>query len=384
MTVRQKPADFVRFEFHPLANIFPLMEGETFQMFASDVAVHGVREPIGIFEGKILDGRNRYRASVQAEQDCPWEDLGQLDDPLAYVISLNLHRRHLDESQRSMVAARIATLPWGGDRSKAPIGALNQPDAAALLNVARRSVQRARIVQDKAEPEIAKLVDAGKLAVSKAASLATASPEVQRSVAEKINKGEKATNAVRQAKREALPEKVAQLPKGRYRVLYCDPPWEYDDARQTGDHLQSTSALHHYEDMSLDALKKLDVRSLAAPDAVMLMWATFPMLPEALELLAAWRFQYKQAFVWDKGHGALGNYHDSDAELLLIGMVGSCPIEVDTRIKQIQRIKRGRHSAKPEEWREIIDRLWPSGPRVELFRRGDVPANWKTWGAEAD
>jgi N6-adenosine-specific RNA methylase IME4 len=136
--------------------------------------------------------------------------------------------------------------------------------------------------------------------------------------------------------------------------------------------------------MTIEELTALDVASLAADDAVMLMWATFPLLPEALVLLKAWGFKYKTAFVWDKGHGAFGSYHDADAELLLIGTVGSCVPEADTKEKQIQHFARGKHSAKPEEWRALIDKLWPNGPRIELFRRGDVPDGWQTWGAEAD
>jgi N6-adenosine-specific RNA methylase IME4 len=130
-------------------------------------------------------------------------------------------------------------------------------------------------------------------------------------------------------------------------------------------------------------LKEFDVKSIAAPDSVLFCWATFPLLADALALVAAWGFKYKTAFVWDKGHGAFGNYHDADAELLLVATRGSCLPEADKKEKQVQRFPRGKHSAKPEEWRQLIDRLYPSGPRIELFRRGDCPAGWAIWGAEA-
>jgi hypothetical protein len=97
------------------------------------------------------------------------------DDPLGFVLSSNLHRRHLDESQRAMVAARLATLSHGvrADRQDAPIGASTQPEAAKALSVSRRAVQRARVVQEQAAPELARRVDSGEVAVSVVAKVAT-------------------------------------------------------------------------------------------------------------------------------------------------------------------------------------------------------------------
>jgi N6-adenosine-specific RNA methylase IME4 len=115
------------------------------------------------------------------------------------------------------------------------------------------------------------------------------------------------------------------------------------------------------------------------------MWATFPLLPEALEVVKAWGFQYKTAIVWSKQRPNMGHYHTADAELLVIATRGSCTPDVDTRETQVQSIKRvGRHSEKPEAFRELIDRLYPHGRRIELFRRGSTPTGWDAWGNESD
>jgi hypothetical protein len=101
--------------FHPLADIFPLLEGEAFTAFVENIKANGLLEPIVIHEGAILDGRNRFRACLAAGIEPDFEDYTG-DNPLAHVLSWNLHRRHLDESQRALIAARLATLPRGSNQ----------------------------------------------------------------------------------------------------------------------------------------------------------------------------------------------------------------------------------------------------------------------------
>ncbi len=105
-----------------------------------------------------------------------WDGKGSL---VSFVVSLNLHRRHLNESQRAMVAAKIANIQRGGDRKsedfKAPIGALKQDDAAGMLNVSRQSVQRAKKVQESGNALLIADVETGKVTVSAAAQHVSAS-----------------------------------------------------------------------------------------------------------------------------------------------------------------------------------------------------------------
>ena len=167
--------------FHPLAEIFPLIEGAEFDNLVADIREHGLREPIVLYHNQILDGRNRYRACMAAGRaDCQFERY-QGDNPLAFVMSLNLKRRHLDESQRAMVAAKLATLQRG-DNQHAQICAPSQGRAGELFNVSRRTVQYAREVHEHGAPDLVSAVERGEVRVSVAADIATLPAEEQQEI----------------------------------------------------------------------------------------------------------------------------------------------------------------------------------------------------------
>ena len=158
------------YEVHPLAEIFPPLEGPAFDALVADIMARGLQELIWLYQGKILDGRNRYRACQQAGCE-PKTRNYEGDDPVGFVLSANLHRRHLNESQRAMVAAKLVTTKLGDNRWK--VGqSIDQPTAAKMLNVSTKSVQRAKEVCDKATFNIQKFVQSGKVPVSVAAKVA--------------------------------------------------------------------------------------------------------------------------------------------------------------------------------------------------------------------
>jgi ParB-like chromosome segregation protein Spo0J len=171
------------FEFHELANAFRLIEGSDFDDLVADIRQYGQREPITLFEGKILDGRNRYRACLKAGLASQVIVIDFLDDyeaARAFVISANLRRRHMDESQRAMAAAKLATMKQGERTDLAQICAMSQSDAATALGVSRRSVQSATRVLNDGVPELIEAVDRGAVAVSTAAEIAKLPEEQQR------------------------------------------------------------------------------------------------------------------------------------------------------------------------------------------------------------
>jgi hypothetical protein len=154
--------------FHSLAEILPLAAADEIAELAGDIGKNGLRFPIVLFEGQILDGRLRYLACQQAGVDSEFEDFHG-DDPLAYVISANFYRRHLNESQRAMVAAKVANLSIGANQHSegTPIGI-----ASSLMNVSARSAARARYVLRSENPALVAAVEAGEITVSAAAERA--------------------------------------------------------------------------------------------------------------------------------------------------------------------------------------------------------------------
>ena len=175
---------------HPLASLFPLLDGDEFDALVADIRAYGLRQKIILFEGMILDGRNRYAACLEAGIEPRFEVFNGAD-PLAFVVSLNLQRRHLSKSQRAIVAAKIATLK-DGQRSDLvqglPIGR-----AAEMLNVGERSVARAKAVLDEGIPELATAIERGEISVSAAAELARLPEPEQREI---VARGEKEILAV--------------------------------------------------------------------------------------------------------------------------------------------------------------------------------------------
>jgi hypothetical protein len=130
-----------RYEFHPLANVLPLIEGAQFDDLVADIKASGLHDPIVIHNDLILDGRNRYRACLAAGVDpvfVPYRG----DDPVAFVISVNLRRRHLDESQRAMVAARLATLRLGDNQHSGVCQLAEAPRSSMSASGASRAPVR--------------------------------------------------------------------------------------------------------------------------------------------------------------------------------------------------------------------------------------------------
>jgi N6-adenosine-specific RNA methylase IME4 len=356
----------------------------------TDVKAHGLREPIVMFENRVLDGRNRLGA-CKAAGIAPTFTVYQGDDPVAYVISLNLKRRHLSESQRAMVAAKLATLR-DGQRADlvegVPIGR-----ASALLNVSERSIARAREVMSCGAAELVQAVEHGRVSVSAAADIATQPIQEQR---ELVATGEReilrAAQEIRAKKAEIRrAERIERLAvtcnqnspfpsDRRYAVLYADPPWHFKVYNE--DSGVERAAGNHYPTMPLEEICALPVAHLATDAAVLFLWTTAPHLQDSFQVLAAWGFEYKTNIIWVKDKLGLGYFVRNQHELLVVATRGDMPSPSPAnRPPSVINAPRREHSRKPDESYALIEQMYPELPKVELFAR-QTRTGWATWGNE--
>lgn len=186
------------------------------------------------------------------------------------------------------------------------------------------------------------------------------------------------------AAREAdLGARVAALPDKRYGVIVADPEWRFEPwSRATG---MDRAADNHYPTSSLEVIAARDVGAIAADDCFLGLWATVPMLPHALVVMEAWGFDYRSHVVWKKDRMGTGYWFRNWHELLLIGVRGAVPAPAaGAQWDSVIEAGVAEHSAKPEEFLEMIEAYFPSVPKIELNRRGPARPGWDAWGLEAE
>lgn len=155
-------------QFHEYANIFPMMSKEEMTSLVEDMRTNGydATAPITTYQGKVLDGRNRYLASRKAGVEPLCQEF-EGEDTLGFVIRRNLKRRHLNESQRAVVASKLANMRQGERTDLASIDAMSQSNAANVLNVSRATLQRV-VAVEKAAPELIAKIEAGEMTAHEA------------------------------------------------------------------------------------------------------------------------------------------------------------------------------------------------------------------------
>jgi N6-adenosine-specific RNA methylase IME4 len=161
-------------------------------------------------------------------------------------------------------------------------------------------------------------------------------------------------------------------PTEKYRIIYADPPWSYDDTilvpHRRG--LPVGEAAEHYPTMELAAICALPVKDWVEDNAVLFLWVPSPIWAEPLQVVSAWGFTYKAQFIWDKIKHNMGHYNSVRHELLLICTRGSCEPDKQQLFDSVQSIERGKHSQKPVEFYDIIETLYTHGRKLEIFARG--------------
>lgn len=179
-----------------------------------------------------------------------------------------------------------------------------------------------------------------------------------------------------------LPKPTPPAPKGKYNIIYADPPWDY-----WGGGYKNQS--QYYDTMKWQEICKLPINDIADKNCILFMWATFPALEQGIEVIKSWGFRYSTAgFVWVKATKNMegfsfgcGYWTRANCEPCLIGIKGKIECK-DHGISQIIYDPPREHSRKPDEVREKIVKLVGDLPRIELFAR-EKTNGWDVWGNES-
>ena len=166
----------------------------------------------------------------------------------------------------------------------------------------------------------------------------------------------------------------------KYKVIYADPAWSYGDKQNTK---MLGGAVKHYPTMSTKDICNLKVKEILEENAVLFLWVTSPLLPDGLEVIKSWGFKYKTSFIWDKVKHNMGHYNSVRHEFLLVATRGSCTPEIKKLFDSVVSEERTIHSRKPQVFRDIINTIYPSGNRIELFARQKTDS-WDVWGNEVE
>lgn len=226
------------YEVHPAATLFPMMDAESFERLKADIKENGQDQRITFFNGMVLDGRNRLKACQELGIEPRTEEIEDdgIFDPFKWVLSINLHRRHLTESQRAMVAAKLAKLKRGDVKTQreSSDGQICPPSieqAASMLNVSSGSVKSAKQVLEHGSKEIIEAVEQGQLPVSFTAKVVAEEPD-KRTQTQLLKSGGKA--ALKEHITEPSPyidekDEKAESAVGAFKKLWA----KWDDVQRT-------------------------------------------------------------------------------------------------------------------------------------------------------
>lgn len=358
---------------------------------ASSIKEIGLINPITISQNnELIAGMHRLKAfqmlgykEIEANVvslEGLKQELAEIDENL---IRSELHYvdrgEHLKRRKEIYELLYPETKP-GGDRKSegAKIKVRNpQLDTPSFVeDTANKTGKSSRVIHEDIQiarditPEVKEVIKKIELPKNDALKLARVEKQDQRRVIERIEKNEAKDirQALQQIKHDELKERVVELPKDKYNVIYADPPW--DIGSFVLDKWESPLE-DKYPTMSPDELKRMDIPNLCAEDCVLFIWSTLTTIPQALELLTTWGFKYHILITWDKGNGWSSTGFHRKSEVVLVGYKGKITNVVSQTGKYIPTVfsePKREHSRKPDIMYDMLLSN-TTGRRIELFAR---------------
>ena len=392
---------------HELATMFPPMSDEEYEGLKADIAMNGAHQPVAVWRGQIIDGRHRYQACQDLGIQAPLKYLPNDADPVSYIMSANMSRRHLTPSQRSIIAEEIRTIRPVVDMERGNNGnttnssteefrRITQADMRDQLHVGHGSIDRAAKVRRDGIKPIAEAVKVGLVSVRDAEMIVERDKETQGKALEAVKAGQARTliSAVNAMDRRELAENPPPLPTGTYRTVVIDPPWHITKSDRS---VRPNQQGFDYPTMTLDEIAQLPVDELLADDGWVFLWTTQRYLPSVFNyvddsiepknrvhgLLAHWGLDYRFTMVWHKPGGMqIFGLPQFDCEFVVVASKGN-PMFIDRKnFSTVLEAPRAGHSVKPEEFYDLLRRVTAT-PRLDMFGRRDIEG-FAAWGNEGE
>jgi N6-adenosine-specific RNA methylase IME4 len=389
------------------SHIPPLRDDELRQL-EENILRDGCKSPLIVWGDILIDGHNRYDICIRNDiafetDDVEFEDI---EAAIVWVEENQLGRRNLTPDQFNYFIGQkferekraTAGRPEGKLAQNEPISTAER--IAMEHGVSRETVKRAaafskdvNTIADALGETVRSDILSGKEKAWTRADIAAAAEELPASgLTFKTTKDalawakEHRTEKAKVKHKQRIDRIVelsgveTALPNDMlFPVLYADPPWRFEPySRDTG---MDRAADNHYPTMTIEDIKALEPPSL--DDAVLFLWATAPMLQEALAVMEAWGFEYKSQMVWVKDRIGTGYWARNKHEILLIGTKGAIPALLPgSQPASTVEAPVTEHSRKPEIFYDIIETMMPGMPYLEMFSRVTHPG-WRVWGKEA-
>ncbi len=358
-------------------SLIPPLKDEEYAGLEASILADGCRDSLVVLgdTNTIVDGHNRYEICTKHHIGFKvlYKDFADRGEAKIWIIRNQFGRRNLNLYQRSKLALELKPLIAQQAKKNQLSGLKQFPDTvpqnsakrietreelAKAASVSHDTISKVEKIEAKAEPEQKEALRTGKVSINK----------VYRDIKREEN---------REGRMEELKLVNLDSVQRRYPVMYADPPWRYEHSETKARKIEN-----QYPTMTLDDIKELDISSIANDNCLLFLWATSPKLAEAMDVIEAWGFTYRTCMVWVKDKIGMGYYARQRHELLLIANKGSVPPpEPSARPDSVLESPRQKHSQKPDGMYEIIERMYPDLPKIELFARAQREG-WDSWGNE--
>jgi N6-adenosine-specific RNA methylase IME4 len=346
-------------------NLMPPLTKEEYESLEKSICREGCRDPLVVWENIVLDGIHRLEICRKhgipfaiIEKECENRDEAKL-----WIIENQYARRNLTDYWRCLLALAKESLLRNQARERQREGGRSKvrQNSDEAIDVKKKLAKEAGVSHDT----IAKVkVIEEKASDKEKTQLKTPGSHLT------INR------VYRRIRRDEVKTETPPFPRGKYGLIYADPPWQFEFIED-----ERRSVQNHYATMTLEELMLLPISSIAQDDCVLMMWAPACKVDEAMRLMKAWGFTYRTCAVWVKNKIGMGHYFRTQHEMLLLAIRGNppTPLPGNRSSSVINAPRPQQHSEKPIKVYEILEKMYPRFGKIELFARKRRDG-WVAWG----